>query len=100
MLHMKRAREFHCFNCGRIEALMARTFLNGDFGQMAVGPNDGFQNDLPFLTVQAGRTGISLQLSDSSPERLGEPAMIYLDVGSRGGFCSLHRRFLRSGIGR
>ena len=54
VLHMKGTCEFHDFYRGGIQSLMAGTFLHGNFRQMAVGSNDGFQDDFPFLAVQAG----------------------------------------------
>ncbi len=54
MLHVKWTGKLHGLHRGSIEYVMTGAFLHGHFGQMAVGSNDGFQNDFPFLPIQAG----------------------------------------------
>src|SRR5262245_33909906 len=68
MLHMERACEFDCLDRGHIKNGVARTFLNGYFGQVSVGSNDGFQNNFALLAVQASRTRIALQFGHPPPE--------------------------------
>jgi hypothetical protein len=100
MLHVKRTRKLHGFHGGGIKDVVPGAFLNGDLGEMAVGSNDGLQNDFSFLTIQTGRSRIPLQFCHSSPERLGEPAMIRPGFRlSRRGRCHSSRRLGRSGIG-